>query len=149
MSSADPEVYDKASWHTGGSWPEGLPEEQACVHAGLLFGWMIERGLTSEGFSADFPELVEGFRTRRKSGPQVYALAGGVLASDMLNETGNAFARDYVDPERGSFLAEYETLLASGLPSAYHVADTWASYETLRAHLDARFADWERSRSKA
>ncbi len=50
MTSGDPEVYDKAAWHLGGEWPAGLPAEQAYVHAGLLFGWMIERGLTSARF---------------------------------------------------------------------------------------------------
>lgn len=146
MGRHDPVVYDKASWHTGGNWPVGLEERQAGVHSGLLLGWMIDRGLVSEQFSADFSELVDAFRARRKNGPEVYALAGDVLASDMLSDVGNAFARDYVDFERGSFLSDYEALLASDLPSVYHVADTWENYEKLRARLDARFAEWSRAR---
>jgi len=147
MRGGDPEVYDKASWHSGGSWPEELPEAQAYVHAGLFFGWILDRGLMSAAFSADFPELVHAFRAREKTGPEVYALAGGVLASDMLSDDGNAFARAYFDLEHGAFLAEYERLLGAGLPSLYHVADTWPNYEKLRAHLDARFARWLESRS--
>jgi hypothetical protein len=147
MTSANPEVYEKAAWHLGGDWPAGLPAEQAYVHAGLLFGWMIERGLTSARFQGDFPELVDAFRQRRKTGPEVYRLAGGVLASDLLSDAGNAFARDYVDLERGAFVAEYSALLAADLPTAYHVPDTWGSYEKLRAHLDARFAAWSSSSS--
>lgn len=142
MSADDPVVYDRAGWHSEGDWPNGLPRSQACVHAGLFLGWVIDRGLVSAAFAGDFPQLLEAFRSRRKTGPQVYALAGGILASDMLSDVGNAFARAYYDLESGHFLAEYEALLASSLPSAYHVADTWPNYEKLRAHLDARFDAW-------
>jgi len=146
MSGGDPEVYDKASWHSGGNWPAGLPEAQAYVHAGLFLAWIVDRGLASAAFAEGFPELVDAFRARKKTGPEVYALAGGVLASDMLNADGNAFAREYFDLERGAFLADYEGLLGAGLPSMYHVADTWPNYDKLRAQLDARFARWLKSR---
>jgi hypothetical protein len=144
MSGGDLEVYDKAAWHTGGSWPEGLPESQACVHGGMVLGWILDRGLESARLRADFPELVRDFRARRKTGPEIYALAGGVLASDMLGDEANAFAREYLDPDRGAFLSEYVALLASELPSAYHVEDTWTNYDRLRAHLDERFDAWAR-----
>lgn len=139
------EVYDKAEWHVSGDWPAGLPEAQANVHTGLYLGWLVERGRTSAAFRADFPELVEAFRARAKTGPEIYDLAGGVLASDMLDDVGNAFTHAYYDLEHGAYLSEYVALLAADLPSAYHVADTWANYEKLRAHLDAKLEEWQRS----
>ena len=41
------EVYDKAEYHFGGQWPDGLPEEQAYVHTGMFLGWLMQRGLVS------------------------------------------------------------------------------------------------------
>ncbi|HYG66899.1 MAG TPA: hypothetical protein VD838_04540, partial [Anaeromyxobacteraceae bacterium] len=67
-------------------------------------------------------------------------------ASDMLDETGNAFTRAYYAPEHNPYLADYAALLAADLPTAYHVANTWVSYEKLRALLDERFEAWRRSR---
>ncbi|SOD03386.1 hypothetical protein SAMN05216486_1126 [bacterium JGI 053] len=140
---SNPIVYDKAKYHYGGDYPEGLADEQAFVHTGLYLGWIIDHGLHSD-FLAEEPELIERFKAREITGPQVYEAWDGCLIDDMLSDEGNAFSKDYFDFERGRYLADYEELLAGGLPSLYHVQDTWANYDRLKARVDERYAVWKR-----
>ncbi|MEW5835844.1 MAG: hypothetical protein AB1832_12330, partial [Pseudomonadota bacterium] len=66
----------------------------------------------------------------------------GKFIDENLNDQGNAFAAAYFDLERGSYLLDYENVLGAGLPSLYHVPDTWQSFDTLKPVLDSRFANW-------
>lgn len=141
------EKYDDASWHYGGDFPEGLPEEQAYVHSGLFLGWAIEAGLVSDDFLRETEEEVAAFRARKITGPQLFESAwDGKLFVEMLTEEGNAFAREYFDYARGGYLADYEQTLGEDLPSLYHVPDTWESYNKLKPVLEERFAEWKRGR---
>jgi hypothetical protein len=65
----------------------------------------------------------------------------------MLNEEGNEFAQYYFDFERGSFLRDYEQLLAKGLPSVYHVTDSWSNYERLKKKIDSRYRRWKNKKA--
>lgn len=140
-------IWDKAEYHYDGDWPEGLPQEQAYVHAGLFLGWLVERDLVSDFFREESEEAIAQFRARSLTGPQLYESWDGALTDDMLSDEGNAFAADYFDISDGAYVTEYEQLLADGLESIYHVADTWENYDRLRAHLDRRFADWRADRA--
>ena len=62
--------------------------------------------------------------------------------SDDFNETGNAFARDYYDMQSGNYIADYEKYLASDLPTAYHVQDSWENYDKLMPVVEKRYAAW-------
>lgn len=53
---AAPYVYDKAKYHYGGDYPEGLPEEQAFVHTGMFLGWVIDHHLYDPDFWQDDAE---------------------------------------------------------------------------------------------
>ena len=59
-----------------------------------------------------------------------------------LSDEGNEFASFYYDGE-GKYIADYAGALASGLPSVYHVADTWENYDKLVPVIDRRFSDWQ------
>ena len=146
MEEAEFVVFDKAKWHYQGEFPEDLDDGQAFVHAGLFLGWVIEAGLYSEEFADDFEEEIEQFKARKLTGPGVYRVADGVFASDMLGEEGVAFARAYYDREDGGYLDDFESLLAGGLPTMYHVRDTWENYDRLKATIDERFAAWRGGR---
>jgi hypothetical protein len=37
----------------------------------------------------------------------------------------------------------YGELLAKGLPSMYHVADTWPNYDKLKKRIDQRYREWK------
>jgi hypothetical protein len=47
-----------------------------------------------------------------------------------------------LDFEHGSYVKDYDRVLAKGLPSLYHVADRWDNFDKLRPVLDKRFEEW-------
>jgi hypothetical protein len=136
-------VYDKAKYHYGGQFPPDQTMEQALVHTGMYLGWVIDAGLYSEEFSHD-QELISEFRARRLTGPEVYKRCDACFTENMLNEEGNAFSQFYFDIENGRYLADYEDTLCKGLPSLYHVKDTWENYYKLKPVIDLRFSDWKK-----
>jgi hypothetical protein len=142
-------VFDKAKWHYEGDYPADLDEEQAFVPTGLFLGWIIDAGLYSEEFAEDLTKEIRRFKARKLTGPGVYRAADGVFADDVLNEEGLAFAQAYFEFEKGKYLKDYEKLLSAGLPSMYHVPDTWESYDALKPQIDKRYAAWQKKhRSK-
>lgn len=145
---AEPVVYDKAKYHSGGDFPADLSEAQALVHTGLYLGWLIERRLYSDEFADYAAGDIAAFRARERTGPQVYELCDGALVDDMLSTEGNAFSQAYFDFERGRYLADYQELLGNGLPSLYHVLDTWDNYERLKVRLDQRYGEWKARTSR-
>ncbi len=63
-----------------------------------------------------------------------------------MNVEGNAFAEHYYrneEGERGAYFADYKKVLAAGLPSFWHVADTWDNYEKMAAVISRRFEEWK------
>jgi hypothetical protein len=141
-------VFDKAKWHFEGDYPPNLDKRHAFVHTGLFLGWVIDAGLYSDEFAEDFAKEIHRFKARKLSGPEVYRVADGVFADDMLSEEGLAFAQAYFDFDTGKYLKDYEKLLAAGLPSMYHVPDTWESYHVLKSQIDKRYAAWKKRHSK-
>jgi hypothetical protein len=68
----------------------------------------------------------------------------GMFTDEDLNDEGNAFAQAYFDFEKGAYLSDYDRVLTGGLPSQYHVADTWGNFDALRPVLDKRLEEWRR-----
>ncbi len=128
-------VYDKAKYHYDGEFPADLEIEHGFVHTGMFLGWLIDHDLYSDWFRQELAGYISAFKAREMSGAKVFQACDGVLLDDMLNEEGNQFAQYYFDFNRGSFLRDYEGLLAQGLPSVYHVADSWSNYERLKRKL--------------
>lgn len=42
------------------------------------------------------------------------------------------------------YFADYEATLAHGLPSVYHVEDSWENYHKIASVIDDRFSQWQR-----
>ena len=84
-----------------------------------------------------------------KTTPGAFFLAAcdGKFTDEDLNDEGNAFTQVYFDLEKGSFIKDYERILGTGLPSLYHVEDSWANFDAVRPILDKRFKDWRRAQS--
>jgi hypothetical protein len=142
-----PFVYDKAKYHYEGNFPEKLDDEQAYVHTGLFLGWLIENDLISESFKKEYNIEIDLFKARKKTGPKVFESTSGSLVDDMLTSQGNDFAGYYFkfDPN-GNFIKDYMELLASDLPSIFHVKDTWSNYDKIKKRFDQRFSDWKKDR---
>lgn len=137
FEAAGPHVYDKADWHTEGEFPSKLPAEQANVHTGMFLGWLIEHNMVY----GEFRPMVRGFKRKRFTGAEYYRSLGGALQSDQLTEEGNQFARDYYERK---YFKDYTELLACGLPSCYHVKDTWENYAIISKRIEQRYQEWKR-----
>lgn len=109
----------------------------------MFLAWIVEHDLCGEEL-ADMEEELASVRDRTMTGADLFAVCDGVFADDMLDEEGNAFARAYFNFEGGAYWADYEATLAAGLPGLYHVADTWAAYDTLKPVIDRRYGEWRR-----
>jgi hypothetical protein len=137
--------YDDASWHYGGDFPKDLPHEAAGTHTGMFVAWGFLRGLAGRIHIEDFPDDIPKLQVRTATPGQFYLEAcDGKFTDEDLTDEGNAFAAHYFDLQKGSYLADYESLLAADLPTLYHVPDTWATFDKLKPVLDTRFQEWRR-----
>ena len=134
--------YDDASWHSGGNFPTDLPEKAAATHSGMFLAWALLRGMVGDEHAEDFADDLDELRSRKVT-PGAYLMRlDGKFTDGELNGEGNGFASHYFDLERGQYLRDYEMTLAQGLPSSYHVADTWENFDRLEPVIDARYQAW-------
>ena len=143
--------YDDASWHYGGNFPEGLPDEAGGTHIGMFVCWAILRGLVGSIHTDDFSEMLERLRQRQMTpGAWFMAACDEKFTDEDLNDEGNMFAQAYfADPNGGlgTYLDDY-TVTFSEVSETYAVPDTWESFERLKPILDRRFDDWKSPKPK-
>lgn len=130
-------AYDKAKWHYGGDFPRWTPKRRAFVHTGFFLVWLVDRRMVSDLLATESAKRVAAIRARRGRPSDLYVEWDGVLASEMLNDLGNAFARDYYELR---FLEDYASVFADAAP--YGVRGSWQEYERLAPLLDERFDEW-------
>lgn len=140
-SPLEKNIYDNAKNHFLGNFPESLPIEQAYVHIGIYLGWIIENELYSEFF--DDEAGIQIFRFQRKEiCPTILSeLWDGYLGYELFSHKGNLFTYFYYGG--GIYRKDYTDLLASDLPSIYHVKDTWENYDIMKAKITERFEQWK------
>jgi len=134
-------IYDQAKNHFLGEFPSILPIEQAYVHIGMFLGWMLENELYSEIFEDEEAHQVIRFRNRDITCSILSALWDGHLGGDLFNEEGNDFSIYYY--QSGLYRKDYEEILASKLPSIYHVKDDWINYEQISERILERYEKWK------
>lgn len=138
------EILDKAKYHADGDFPRELPREQAYLIGGMFIAWAAAEGLLSESASVDFAEERNAVLARAKSPCSLYRAVGGVFTTAHLNQIGADFARAYFDFDTGAYLDDYIETLATELPTAYHVADSWRNFDKIAAVISRRYRDWMR-----
>ncbi|RYE50459.1 MAG: hypothetical protein EOP48_19720 [Sphingobacteriales bacterium] len=142
-SLIDYEIFDKAKWHLNDGFPKELGSYQAYVHTGLFIGWLIMGNLTSVEFSDGNESEVKKFLDKQQSSTIFYQnILDGVFDSNDVNETGYQFTKSYFDFQNGQYLDDYENILASDLPTIFHVHDTWENFEKISSVIENRFNDW-------
>jgi hypothetical protein len=139
-------IYDRAKNHFLGNFPTFLPIEQAYVHIGMFMGWMLEKGLYSIIFEEDEALQVIRFHEREISCSILSAMWDGYLGQDLFNQEGNDFSVWYY--QSGLYKQDYEEVLAEGLPSMYHVEDTWDNYEKIATRISERYAEFTKITEK-
>jgi len=137
--------YDDMSWHSEGDFPSDLSEDAGCTHIGMFWAWALLHELYSKDHAEDFEGAIEQLQKRQTTpGKCLLQYCDGKFTSDELNATGNRFTRAYYDVAKGEYIHDYEFCLAKGLPSTYHVPDTWETYDKLEPIINARFGAWKR-----
>ena len=140
-SPLEKNIYDNAKIHFLGNFPESLPIEQAYVHIGMYLGWIIENELFSEYFEDEAGIQVYRFHRKEISCTILSELWDGYLGFELFNRQGNLFTYYYYGG--GIYRKDYTDLLAGSLPSIYHVQDTWANYDKMKAKISERFVQWK------
>jgi hypothetical protein len=138
--------YDRAD-HDYSTEAEPLPKGHAATHIGMFLAWAALHGLVNDYHEQQTTELLGKLRRREITGQQFFTAAcREQFAEKDLNVEGNAFAGQYYRNdlgERGAYFVDYKKVLAQGLPSFWHVADTWDNYDKLAAVIDRRFKQWK------
>ena len=128
--------YDRADFDYSTE-AEPLPKGHAATHIGMFLAWAVLNGLESDFHRSAFRRTSGPLRRREITGRQFFEAACNERFSERdLNEEGNAFAQYYYVDEagqRGAYFADYKRVLAAGLPSFWHVADTWDNYDKIAA----------------
>gem|GEM_PF-1480327 len=138
---ARPGIYDNASDHDETASEYGLPARQASVPGAFFLGWLIERELTSNAFATRSASL------RQTSAPDLYDEFDRCLRADMLSDEARAFADAYFADAGKAFWNDYQDVLATGVPSPFHVTYGAERQRLINGRLDERYAAWRKRRS--
>ena len=124
-----------------------LPKGHAATHIGMFLAWAVINELHSDFLRDHYEELLAKLRRREITGRQFFEAACSERFSERdLNEEGNTFAQHYYVDEtgkRGAYFADYKKVLTAGLPSFWHVADTWENYAKIAAVISRRYEEWK------
>jgi len=135
-------TYDRAKNHFLGNFPEALPIEQAYVHIGFYLGWIIDNDLFSEYFEEETETQIYRFKRKQTSCTILSECWDGYLGHELFSQEGNMFTYYYYGG--GIYKKDYETTLAKGLPSIYHVQDNWENFKIISDKISARFVEWKK-----
>ena len=138
--------YDRANFDYSTE-ADPLPKGHAATHVGMFLAWAVINELHSDLLRDHYEELLAKLRRREITGRQFFEAACSERFSERdLNEEGNAFAQHYYVDEtgkRGAYFADYKKVLTAGLPSFWHVANTWENYEKIAAVISRRYEEWK------
>ena len=138
--------YDRANFDYSTE-ADPLPKGHAATHIGMFLAWAVINELHSDFLRDHYEELLAKLRRRETTGRQFFEAACSERFSERdLNEEGNAFAQHYYVDEtgkRGTYFSDYKKVLTAGLPSFWHVANTWENYEKIAAVISRRYEEWK------
>lgn len=133
-------IYDLAKNHFLGDYPASLPIERAYLHIGIYLGWVIDRDLYSEYFEDEASTEIFRFKNRELSCTVLAEIWDGSLSYELFSSEGNMFTSYYY--AGGLYRSDYHNVLVKGIPSIYHVEDTWPNYDKMIERISLRFDDW-------
>ncbi len=139
--------YDRADWHYGGNFPKDLPNENGGTHIGMFLAWSIHNGLVGDFHIEESQEDVNSVKERKMTGRDfLFKACDEKFWEEDLSEEGNEFAKAYYsgsgDSSYGLYVSDYETTLAGGLATIYHVEDSWENYEKIEKIISRRYSNW-------
>jgi hypothetical protein len=127
--------YDDASWHYGGTFPEGQPDEHGGTHIGLFMRWCFENGWAGQIHMDEEPDAVAEVILGSMSGTDfLFKFCDGKFIDEDLNDEGNAFAAQYFGDD-GLYLDDYAEVFGDLM---YVAPESAHDYERFAAMLHAR-----------
>ncbi len=133
-------AYDRADWHYGGEFPDGLPPENGGTHIGMFLGWAIKRGLVGNLHAEHGADAVAAVCDGTLSGRAfLMQQCDEKFTDENLSVEGNRFAESYYDSR---YLDDYDASLGADLESLYHVQDHPKNHTKIELLLDKRFGEW-------
>ncbi len=141
--------YDDASWHSDGDFPVDLQPEAGATHIAMFVVWCWLNGMAGPLHDKEMPKILEKIQARMKTPGMIFISACDEKFMDEdLNEEGNAFAQSYYAADAGTYvmpkgyISDYEGQFP-GVPSLYHVPDTWETYDLLAPVIARRHVGWK------
>lgn len=127
--------YDDASWHYGGEFPDGSPNEYAATHIALFLKWCFSKGWAGELHSSAQPEAVEQVLSGTLTATDFFMkYCDEKLTNEDLNAEGNSFAEKYYG-EDGLYLSDYAENFSEHM---YVVPEQGHDYAKFEAMLNRR-----------
>lgn len=124
--------YDDASWHIGGDFPAGQPEEHGGTHIALFLKWCFLKGWAGPIFTEDEVALVVSGQSSATE--FFFQHCDGKLVEEMLSPDGAAFAGQYYGDD-GLYLDDYEKHFGKLMYVAPESAHDFAQFSAV---LDSR-----------
>lgn len=138
--------YDRADFDYSTE-EDPLPKGHAATHIGMFLAWADLNDLINDFHVTHSAELLKKLRARQITGRQFFETAcRDQFGEKDLNVEGNAFAEQYyrnAAGEKGAYFADYRKVLAAGLASFWHVADTWENFDKIAPVISERFEQWK------
>ena len=123
--------YDDASWHYGGNFPDGQPEEHGGTHIALFLKWCFIKGWAGELHLTEEPEAVKQVIDGSLSGTEFFfQYCDGKLVDEMLNGEGNRFAEQYYGDD-GLYLDDYSEHFGDLMYVAPESAHDFSRYSSI------------------
>ncbi|MDR7230308.1 hypothetical protein J2X45_001389 [Caulobacter sp. BE264] len=146
--------YDDASWHYGGDFPSGLPDEAGATHIAMFVAWCVLNGMGGELHEVDSTEATNALKARALTpGHWFIQTCDEKFTDEDLSDEGNAFAADYYRADRNlasgaaSYLSDYGKAFPR-VANLYEVPDTWNSYDHIAPIIARRAMRWRARQSK-
>ena len=138
--------FDRADWHYSGNYPADLPTEAASTHIGMFFAWVALHGLAGQLHTEEGPDELRRL-TERTITPGFYVRAAmdEKFWPEDLSEEGIQFADAYY---RSNGYYNDLARITEGLPSIYHLPDSWESYERVAPLIEEAFNRWKAEGAK-
>ena len=127
--------YDDASWHYGGDFPAGQPQEHGGTHIALFLRWCFVKGWAGDFHVEEEPEAVVQVISGELSATEfLFRYCDGKFTEEDLNDAGNEIAGQYYG-SHGLYLQDYADHFGNLMYVAPESAHDFEEFSTI---LDAR-----------
>jgi hypothetical protein len=141
---------DRIDWHSGGDFPENLPEVNGGTHIGMYLTWIIQNDLIGQLHLEDSTEAIQKVKSRQMTGRDfLIDFCDEKFSDEDLNEEGIKFTDFYYQTDSNekfkNYMDNYCDVIGEEVDSIYEVEDNWENYDKLKPLIDKRYAEWKKS----